>query len=126
MIYAFLLVSCIVFIELFMVLDLRKDASRIIAGSREAMRVIMSPEADDDEKEAFVRRASADMFVATFKFLLKFLIIFLALYALYALVSYIVPAIRGPILESLVSPIVIVGLTLLAMAYVWLRNVILK
>ena len=68
MIYVFLLASCIVFIELFIVLDLKKEAMDMVARSHAAMRVMMSAEYDDDEKETLVRRASINMLKATFFF----------------------------------------------------------
>lgn len=126
MIYVFLLASCIVFIELFIVLDLKQEATDMVARSHAAMRVMMSAEYDDDEKETLVRRASIDMFKATFLFALKFLLIVLVLYTMYWLTVTVFPGLRGPILGSIVSPIVVIGLTLAAAAYVWARNVILK
>ncbi len=126
MIYLFLLGSCIVFIEMFIVLDLKREAMSFVARSRAAMRVVMSAELDDDEKEALVRRASIEMFKATFLFSLKFLFIVLVLYTMYWLIVTVFPELRDPILGSIVSPIVIIVLTLAAAAYVWARNVLLK
>ena len=126
MIYVFLLASCIVFIELFIVLDLKKEAKGMVARSHAAMRVMMSGEYDDDEKETLVRRASIDMFKATFFFSLKFLLIVLVLYTMYWLTVTVFPELREPILGSIVSPIVIIGLTMAAAAYLWARNVLLK
>lgn len=126
MIYVFLLASCIVFIELFIVLDLKKEAMDMVARSHAAMRVMMSAEYDDDEKETLVRRASINMLKATFFFSLKFLLVVMALYTMYWLTVTVFPELREPILRSIVSPIVIIGLTLAAAAYVWARNVLLK
>ena len=126
MIYVFLLATCIVFIELFFVLDLRRETKDIVARSRAAVQIVMSAELDDDRKETLVRRASIEMFKVTFLFSLKFLLIALALYSMYWLVVMVFPELRDPILGSIVSPIVIIGLTLVAAAYVWARNVLLK
>ena len=126
MINVFLVISCIVFIELFIFLDLEKEAIGIITRSREAMSVVMSSELDDDAKEAFMRHASIDMFKATFMFVIKFLLIAVVLYAMYWLLVSIAPDLRDPILESFVSPIVIIGVTFAGISYAWVRNVVLK
>ena len=102
------------------------EAMGFVARSRAAMRVVMSAELDDDEKEALVRRASLEMFKATFLFSLKFLLIVVVLYTMYWLIVTVFPELRDPILGSIVSPIVIIVLTLAAAAYVWARNVLLK
>jgi len=124
--YAFLLVSCVVFIELFIALDLRQQAADLIARSREAMSVVMSSTLDDEAKEAAVRRASVDIFKATFVFAFKFLIIVIVLYAIFWLLVTLIPDLKSPILESFVSPLVIIGLTVAAMSYAWVRNAVLK
>ena len=126
MIYVFLFTSAIVFVELFIALDVRQQAQLIVSRAREATRVILSSDLDDDQKETFMRRSSVEMFAATFKFLMKFLVIILVIYAMFFLITFTFPATREPILESFVSPIVMLGLTLAAFAYVWLRNVIFK
>ena len=126
MTYVFLFTSAIVFVELFIALDVRQQAQLIVSRAGEATRVILSSDLDDDQKETFMRRSSVEMFAATFKFLMKFLVIILAMYAMFFLITFTFPATRESILESFVSPIVILGLTLAAFAYVWLRNVIFK
>ena len=126
MIYVFFVISCIVFIELFIFLNLQTEAAKIITRSREAMGVVISSELDDDAKEAFMRRAAIEMFKATFIFAIKFLLIVVVLYAMYWLLVRIFPELRYPILESLVSPIIIIGVTFAAMSYAWVRNVIIK
>jgi cytochrome c biogenesis protein CcdA len=87
---------------------------------------VMSSEMGDDEKEAFMRRAALKMLIATILFVAKFLLIVLALSAVYWLSVTVFPELQEPIMESFVSPTIIVGLTLLAIAYVWARNVIFK
>ena len=126
MIYVYLLVSCIVFIELFILFDVKKEAMGIVTLSREVMGILMSSGLDDDAKEAFMRRASIDTFKATLIISLKFLLIILMLYAMYWIMVYAFPMLRDPILDSFVSPLVIIGLTAAAMVYVWARNVVIK
>ena len=122
MIYFYLLVSCVAFVELFMLFRLRRDVSTILSLSREAVQVMMSPELGDDAKEAFMRRASARMFKSTLLFVLKFLLIVAVLYAIFAFTVYLAPEIEGSILQSVVSPVVIVLLTIATAGYVYGRN----
>lgn len=126
MIYAYLLVSCVVFVELFIFLDLKNEATAILSRSREAIGVVMSRELDDAAKESFMRRASVDMFKATLVFSLKLILVVVALYAIYWLVVGAFPPLRDRILQSFVSPLVIIALTLAALVYVWARDVVLK
>ena len=126
MIYVFLVVSCIVFVELFIFLDLKTDAAKIVKRSHKSIGVAISSELDDDEKEDFMRKASIQMFMGTFILTIKFLLIAVVLFAMYWLMISFVPDLRDPILNSFVSPIVIIGVTAAAMSYAWVRNVILK
>ena len=126
MIYLFLAVSCILFIELFILLDVKKSSTAIISGTRDAQRVFGSSEMSDEEKERYMRRETLRMFKATATFLFKFLLIFVVLYAVFWLTTQFRPELRPGIIESFTSPIVIVALTAAAMIYVWLRNVVVK
>lgn len=126
MIYVFLTISCVVFIELFIFLDLKEEAVQLVTRSREAMSVMKSSTLADDAKELFVRQASIEMFRITFKFAVKLLLLAVVLYAIYWLMITIVPGLRAPILESLVSPIALIGVTIGAVSYSWVRSVILK
>jgi hypothetical protein len=126
MTYLYLVVSCIVFIELFIALKIKRQAHNLISESRETMGVMMSPEIGDDEKEAFMRRAALKMLIATILFAGKFLLIVLALSTVFWLSVTIFPELQEPIMESFVSPAIIVGLTVLAVAYAWARNVVFK
>lgn len=124
MIYAIVFLFGIVFFEMFLALRITKDAMAIIARSNEAMRVLKS-DLDDDEKEAFMRRGSADIFKATLRFALKFLSIGLALYLLFLLIVTLSPDARQPIADSLVSPVIIVMLTVAIILYAWARKALL-
>ena len=124
MIYVPLMLFCIVFFELFLRLRIGTDAMAIIARSREAMRVLQSAQLGDDEKEVFVRRASGQIFIATLRFAAKFALIALALYALFWCTVTPFPDLGGPLLESLVSPLVVVSLSAATMAYAWARKTV--
>lgn len=90
------------------------------------MGVITSSELDDDEKESFMRRTSVEMFKATFLFILKFLLTISILFVMYWLFTVAFPELRVPILQHFMSPLVIAGMTVVAIAYVWIRSVALK
>jgi len=90
------------------------------------MKVLTSSDLDDDDKEAFMRRASLEMFKCTFLFFGKFLAIIAVLFAIYWATILALPGLRTPINDSFLSPIVLVALTVLATVYVWARNVVLR
>lgn len=126
MIYALLLLFCVVFLELFLLLDLRKEATAIVARSREAVRVMVAKDMSDDDKEAFMRRASLAMLKATTTFTLKFLGIFAVLYAIFLGAVALMPDLERPLLDSFVSPPIILMLTIATGLYAWVRNAVLK
>ena len=126
MIYAYLVASSIVFVELFIFLNIRASAIAIVAQSRDSMAVLTSREMSDEEKEPLVRRASLNIFVATLVFLVKFLFIAAALFGIYWALVAIFPELHNQIVTSLVSPIVVLVLTVIALLYAWVRNVVLE
>jgi len=126
MIYAVLFTLCIALFELFALLNIGRDAMAIVTRSQEAMRVLMSAEFADDDKEVLMRRASADIFMATLRFALKFLAIAVVLYLLFLLTVTLSPALKQPLLESLYSPVVIAALTVATMCYAWVRRAVVS
>lgn len=126
MIYALLFLFCVVFLELFLLLDLRKEAIAIVARSREAVRVMADADSSDDDKEAFMRRAALAMLRTTATFSLKFLGIFAVLYAMFLGAVALIPDLERPLIESLVSPPIILVLTIATVSYAWVRNAVLK
>jgi len=124
MIYAVIFPFCIALFELFAWLKIGRDAMAIIARSQEAMRVLMSSELGDDEKEVLVRRGSADIFKATLRFALKFLAIGGVLYLLFLLTVTLFPDLKQALLESLYSPVIIAVLTVVTLCYAWVRRAI--
>jgi len=126
MIYVVLFPFCIFLFELFVRLNVGRDAMAIITRSQESMRVLTSSELGDDDKEVLMRRGSADIFKATLRFALKFLAIGVLLYLLFLLTVTLFPDLKRALLESLFSPIVIAVLTLGTMCYAWARKAILS
>ena len=118
MIYVVLFPFCIILFELFALLKIGRDATAIITRSRESMRVLMSSELGDDDKEVLMRRGSADIFKATLRFALKVLSIGVVLYLLFLLTA--------SMFESLYSPVAIAILTFGTMCYAWVRKAILS
>ena len=100
MIYAPLFVFCIVLFELFALLKMGTDAMAIIARSQEAMRVLRSVDLGDDEKEVFMRRGSADIFMATVRFAAKLLLIGVLLYLLFLLTVTLFPDLKEGVARS--------------------------
>lgn len=126
MIYAVLFPFCMALFELFALLKIGRDAMAIITRSQEAMRVLMSSELGDDDKEVLMRRGSADIFKATLRFALKFLAIGVVLYLLFLLTVTLFPDLKQAMLESLYSPVVIAVLTVGTMCYAWVRRAIVS
>ena len=122
MINLYLIFSCVVFVELFLVLHLKGDALKLAGGSREALEVVRSPDLSDDQKEVFMRKSSVYISKLTLLLSVKFLLIFLVLFLIYWLTVTVYPASEQQILKSFYSPTVIAFLTLLAMAYSWVRS----
>ena len=122
MIYASLAGFCIVFYELFVLLGIARDASRIVLRSREAMRVLRSPELDDAAKESLARGMSLEMLRLTLTFALKLALIGVALFAAYAAIVWLRPELRSPLSRSLYSPLVIVAMSVGTVGYAWLRR----
>ncbi|MGH8185341.1 MAG: hypothetical protein ACREUC_02160 [Steroidobacteraceae bacterium] len=126
MIYALLFLLCVVFLELFRLLDLRKEAIAIVARSREAARVMVAKDISDDDKEAFMRRASLATLRTTATFTLKLLGIFAVLCAIFLGAVTLIPDLERPLLDSLVSPPIILTLTIATVLYAGVRNAVLK
>ena len=126
MIYLYLFASCIAFIELFILLDLKNEAVGIIARSRQAMGVVKSDDLDYREKEIALRRSCVQMIKVTLMFTTKFLFIVAVLYAMYWLMIVIFPELGESMLNSFVSPTVIVGSIVAAAGYAWVRNVLFR
>ena len=113
-IYALLVLFAIIFFELFVLLRVSNDAKAIITLSRRSMHPLLSSENGDDEREAFVRRTSTDIFTATCRFSAKFILIGLVVYLLFFLIVTQFPDLRNGILEKLASPAAIAMVTLAA------------
>lgn len=126
MIYAVLFPFCILLFELFALLKMGRDAMAIITRSQEAMRVLMSSELGDYDKEVLMRRGSADIFKATLRFAAKFLSLGVVLYLLFLLTVTLFPDLKQALFESLYSPVVIAVLTFGTMCYAWVRKAILS
>ena len=115
----------IVFLELVILLDLRREVLRIHDGSREAFRMLAS-DASDDEKEAAMRRGSLRLFAATGLLLLKFFGIVAVLALLYWGVVALFPEREAALQASFISPAGIVFLTVTTLLYAWVRHVAVK
>jgi len=73
-----------------------------------------------------MRRESLAMFKATAMLMLKLLAISAALYAIFLGIVAVMPDLERSLLDSFVSPPIIVMMTIATAAYAWTRNAILK
>ena len=122
MIYGPLLFLSVVLFELFRLLNIAADGKTIIASSQEAMRVLKSPQLSDEEKESFMRRGSVETFKATLRLAAKLALTGAVLFALFELIVALFPDLEKPLLDSLLSPTVIVILTVALIAYAFVRK----
>jgi hypothetical protein len=122
MIYVPLILLSVALFELFVLLKIAESARTILSRSREAMRVLASPELGDDEKESCMRRGSIETFKATLGLTAKLLLTAGILFALFELIIVMFPALRQPLIASLVSPSAIVILTVAVFGYAWIRK----
>lgn len=126
MMYLVLFIYAIIFVELFILFKIIQDAQGVLALSSKSVEVMKSNEMSDREKEAFMRTNSLTMMKATFKFIGKFLLIIIALVAASYIVELISAELAAQVIASFTSLIDIIIVTVVAMIYVWIRNVISK
>jgi hypothetical protein len=126
MVYGPLLFLSVVLFELFLLLKMGANAKAILTSSQEAMRVLASRDLADEQKETFMRRGSLQILKATLGLAAKFLLACAILFALFELIVTIFPTLRQPLIDSLVSPTVIVILTVAVVAYAWVRKAALR
>ncbi len=124
MVYILLLSLSIVFVELFIFLNIISDAQGVLKLSAESVNVMKSKTMTDDEKEAFMRKNSATMFIATMKFLAKFVLIFAILFGLIYIIEISSKLLAEQVMQSFVSVYMMIALTAATLIYVWIRNVI--
>lgn len=124
--YILLFGFCVVFVELFSLFALSRQIVAIGSRAREALHVLAAVELTDADKEAFARRASLALAVATGTFTLKLAGIVVVLYLLYLSITAMFPALEETFRESLVSPVTITVLTAATIAYTWIRNGVIK
>jgi hypothetical protein len=126
MIYVFLLIMCVVFIELFLFLDVSKQLGSTISLSKEALDVLKSSTIEDEEKEVIIRRKSLSIFKVTLFFTSKFLLIFFILYVIYLLSIHWFFVSEKEFAEKIFSLQILLSMTIVSMLYIFIRNVIKK
>jgi hypothetical protein len=126
MIYGPLLLLSIALFELFVLLNMAASAKTILTRSRESMRVLASSTLSDDEKESFVRRGSLAILKATLALAAKLLLTAAILFAIFEGIVAIFPTLRQPLLDSFLSPLVILILTVAILGYAWARKLALR
>ncbi|HEX5048167.1 MAG TPA: hypothetical protein VFX89_13695 [Gammaproteobacteria bacterium] len=126
MVAAALLLSCIVFIEAFLFLELGKQAGGILSRARDAMRVLADANRSDEEKESWARRNSGLILAMTASMAVKLAAMAAAVFAVLAGAVLISPQSEAGLSAALTSPTVIALMTLIAACYLWTRNAILR
>jgi len=124
MVYLLLLVISIVFVEMFIALNILPDAQNVLKLSSESVNVMKSKEMTDDQKEAFMKKNSLTMLVATLKFSAKFISIFIVLFGLIYALEFYSKELATEVTNSFYSITIMTVLTAATLLYVWIRNVI--
>jgi hypothetical protein len=124
--YVLIFGSSIIFIELFLILNLGQDARALVNGTRESLQMLGRDDIGDEAKEDFVRGASIRMLTRTTTLTLKLLLIAAVIYALYRAAVFARPALEPELTQSLVSPTALAVVTAAAACYVLLRNAVRK
>lgn len=124
MVYFLLLLVSIVFVELFIAFRILPEAQNVLKLSSESVNVMKSKDMSDNEKEAFMRKNSVTMMLATLKFSGKFIAIFIVLFALIYAVELYSLELASELSESFYSITLMSILTFVTLIYVWIRNVI--
>ncbi len=126
MIIISLLVMCVVFVELFVALGLRRHVDVTLVESRRSLDVVRSKTLSDDEKEQATRRSSATLIRQSGLFFGKLLVIMAAL-ALIVLATVHLAGVDAEVMhQRLLSPLVWLAMTAAAALYVGIRHAVTK
>jgi len=126
MLYAVLLAYAIIFIELFIGLKIIHDAYDVLQLSSKSIGVMKSSSMTDREKEIFMRTNSLSMLLTTFNFIGKFFFIFVTLFLINLAVEFFSADLALKVTESFTSIKFITLVTIVAIFYVWIRDVVRK
>ena len=123
---AALALSCVIFVEAFLFLELGKQARGILATTQVTLAILADGQRSDEEKESTARRAAGALLGMTAAVLLKLALIAAILGAFFAGAVQLFPASEAALMAAFTSPSVMVLLTFVAAGYVWARNAILR
>ncbi|HET8697466.1 MAG TPA: hypothetical protein VFO94_08275 [Gammaproteobacteria bacterium] len=126
MILAALALSCVIFVEAFLFLELGKQARGILATTKVTVAILTDAQRSDEEKESTARRAAGALLAMTAAVLLKLAAIAAILALFFAGAVRLFPESEAALTAALTSPAAIVLLTVVAGVYVWTRNALLR
>ena len=119
---AALIFSGIIFVEAFLFLKLDRQARGVFVIARDALSVLADGSLADEQKESCARRAARLILTLTAVVVLKLAAIGGVLYALLVGTAWVFPTSAERIFAALVSPIVLVVVTLATLGWLWVRN----
>jgi Ca2+/H+ antiporter len=119
-------VICVAFVELFIFLNMVTRARAILACSQQSIAVIKAKDLTDDEKEEKIRRSTLESLKLTLTFAALFLSLCAALFGLYFVFSHLLALSNEQVVTTLSSTEGLIGLTVVALLYIWARNAIQK
>jgi len=124
MIYIILMISSILFVELFLAFSITSEAKKVIQLTSNALETVKSKSLTDREKEVFMRKNSLVMLLTTLMFIVKFFSIFIIIYIFINGFLFFYPDLTDLIMMNLTSLKPLLLLSLATLIYVWARNVI--
>ena len=126
MLVATLIVGTIICIEAFFFLRLDIQARGVFAIASDAFAVLADRRLSDEQKESCARRAATLILKMAIIAVSKLAAIAGALYALFLVAAWAHPPSAARVVGALTSPVLLVTVTLVAFAYVWIRNALLR
>jgi hypothetical protein len=126
MIWATLAMLCIVFVESFRKLGVARHTLRTRDLSRRSLAVIRAPDLDDEHKERVLQRNAGALLIQTLLFVGKLSLIVVALAGVYLVAVHLLPVTRTELDARLLSPLIWFVMTVFALLYVGIRNVVAK
>ena len=119
---ATLILSSLIFVEAFFFLGLDRQARGVFAIARDAVSVLTDGRLRDEEKESAARRASRLILTMTAIVVLKLAAIAAVLTALILGAAWLFPGSAERFFAALASPVVLVVVTLVTLAWAWIRH----
>lgn len=123
---AILMALTLLFVELFLRLQILSHTKRVFSTINEVRQILQSSEISDVGKEAAARKGAKDAIIETGIFSAKFAVILLVVGTIYWLLVSGLGLVHNEFYNAIVSWKAVAGLTMLTVLYVRFRNVLTR